>query len=219
MDALQVAIDEAGKRETKRPETNADGDTIADMRAVQDRFGAGSVQNIRLDCSGWSPVRSLWGFDGAASDYRITAKHATIFDPDCMDFETWARAAIGRGLVCRGKGKMNTGGTKTCYCSTINSGSMYDESDGHQWPLDCAGGGWKWTAITLAQREQETKPEEPKPDANQFSFSADLHEGVRLNLIDIASGLCANPQITSVEINGNEISISGYCDPMGVSFE
>jgi len=153
---------EIRKANESEPERNDDGDTIEDMRKVQDELGKGSVE-CESQVFGKGPSVSiykasgLWEFTDTAKDYRITAKHADTFDAGCMQFETWARAAIGRGLLVikRGvSGDLNT----------------YDRCG--VWGISAIGGGGMqykyastrcvtWTAITRAAYEQETKPQEP----------------------------------------------------------
>ena len=77
---------------------NEDGDTLAEIKAVWKRFSRDGVECFRD--GEWIRLTHdtlSWG----AENYRILAKYADRFDPDCMDFEVWARAAIGRGEVVR----------------------------------------------------------------------------------------------------------------------
>jgi len=89
VDALQVAIDEAG---VDGVEVNADGDTIAVMQAVYERGGAIEVAQYPEYKNWMAFTKKSFGdmeWDGlSALRYRITAKHADTFDADCMDFET-----------------------------------------------------------------------------------------------------------------------------------
>jgi len=62
--------------------------------------------------------------------------NADKFKPECMDFETWARAVLDRGEICKGVGC--TGATEV--------------------------DGLKWTAITRAQYEQEAAAEIKKQE-------------------------------------------------------
>jgi len=89
--------------------TNADSDTLADIKAAWEQ--SNSVDICVVDGGigehtwhtrnkGTSPC---YIFYRPVSAYRLTARHADTFDPTCMDFETWARSAIGRGMVLRGE--------------------------------------------------------------------------------------------------------------------
>ena len=62
-------------------ERNADGDSIEDMKAVQDRLGAGSVEF--LAGLGWS--RGECDFSRPVGFYRIAAKHAGEFNAKIHD--------------------------------------------------------------------------------------------------------------------------------------
>lgn len=83
-------------REAEDVPRNADGDSIEDMRKVQERIGVRSVESATS--IGFMPcAHGLKLSERNVDHYRITAKHADKFDPKCMDFETWARAAESAG--------------------------------------------------------------------------------------------------------------------------
>jgi len=79
-------------------ERNADGDSIEDMRAVQERFGTGSVEYRFL--REWHvrarPVPSEFG---NVASYRIAAKHAGEFNAKIHDWVTWRDAAYENGPI------------------------------------------------------------------------------------------------------------------------
>jgi len=95
------------------------------------------------------------------------------FDPNCMDFETWAKAAIDRGLVLRAK--MGEGfegeGDIIKYASRFNwitvgycIRNTHNNRHGNHISIP-PHGLYKWTAITRAEYEQETK-KEPERNAD-----------------------------------------------------
>ena len=132
-------------------ERNADGDSLKKIKAVWKEFPAGGVEHDYIGCGQWWKTNETCGFAYTVDCYRITAKHADKFNPDCMSFEVWARAAIGRGMICRGVGKMDsTGIVKTCDCDNIDGAGMWASSDGHCWPFYANGASWTWTAIPRA---------------------------------------------------------------------
>ena len=141
---------------------NADGDSMEDMRAVVDALDNTKAVEYAIGVTGrWVPQASLpndWTTSGTfkASEFRLTAKHADTFDPECMDFEVWARAAIGRGLVLR----HNEAFYHTSMGPCVGGGEVG--------VLDVYGtcrNGCKWNAITREAYEQETAPEEPPIDS------------------------------------------------------
>jgi len=120
---------------------NADGDTLADIKAVWERFGGSGICS---DVADQFPYAA--GTDWPVIEYRwprvnITAKHADTFDRACMDFEAWARAAIGRGMVLSQESDV-----EPFVCD--NAEQAFTVYSG--W-----GDDFKWTAITY---EQETAP-------------------------------------------------------------
>jgi len=113
-----------------KEQVNGDGDTLEVIKAALTRHGKGGVE-----CSGYPFGADTWytltGADRQSwsrpiDQYRITAKHADRFDPDCMDFETWARAAIGRGIMPSRKTEVGTV-TYSCLEDILNDESMYGE--------------------------------------------------------------------------------------------
>lgn len=99
-------------------------------------------------------------FSMGVNHIRIAAKHADVFDPARMDFETWARAAIGRGMVLRGECHDGSCG----YFNQISKDRVSGMSLSHSqdsWTIECPWNRVSWTAITRAEYERETAP--PKP--------------------------------------------------------
>lgn len=134
---------------------NADGDSVEDMRAVQDLLGKPSVGFYGVD--GYSLSYASGDYSFPIDRYKITAKHADKFDPACMDFETWARAVIARGMVIESVGNFTT-----------YFGEMYrDEGIGRSDAYRMFADGYEskngviitYTAITPAQYAEETAPE------------------------------------------------------------
>ena len=155
----------------KEPERNADGDTLEDMKAMQDRFGAGSIEVI-IGLK-WYTDTCPVSFGLSARDYRITAKHSDTFIEDIMDFEVWARAAIGRGMVLRNE----KDGIALCFDSCCSWGVVSIQRGGSSWAYAATVGGW--TAITRAQYEQETKPKEPKPEPQPSRYTPSEENGIK----------------------------------------
>ena len=94
------------------------------------------------------------------------------FDPNCMDFETWAKAAIDRGLVLRAK--MGEGfegeGDIIKYASRFNwitvgycIRNTHNNRHGNHISIP-PHGLYKWTAITRAEYEQETAVKEEESE-------------------------------------------------------
>ena len=69
--------------EPKQPR-NADGDSIADMKAVQERDGIGSVEIWDSEIYEWLTYEHPLGLQASVTDYRIAAKHAKP-EHDCHD--------------------------------------------------------------------------------------------------------------------------------------
>jgi len=173
MEAADGLRDELTGGVEAEPDRNADGDSFEDMKKVWDEGNA-------LD---WAqhPDWIRW-YTFTTDNYehntfaitaktdanfvnhiRITAKHADKFAAACMDFETWARAAIARGMVERAEGDMELGLHKVCMFNRLTRGrTLFDSRDGHEWHLQTGPLDWTWTAITRAQYEQETAPT-PEP--------------------------------------------------------
>jgi len=80
---------------------NGDEDTMGDMKAVWERGHAVDLFSGMGEDEWFTRTKAdkMPMFYSPVSHYRITAKHADTFDPDTMDRETWARAAIARGMV------------------------------------------------------------------------------------------------------------------------
>ena len=141
-------------------ERDGDGDTLEEMKAVWDKFGKGSVDLYYYGgTDGWRRL-DRWS-ECTAGKLRITAKHADTFDPECMDFETWARAAIGRGMICRGEGRLRIHNEEGCRhedCIILADIIIKNEligpdnrgSKAHPWPLNYGPKNWTWTAIPPA---------------------------------------------------------------------
>jgi len=101
LNEIMEILDLAREAEQEEPERNGDGDTLEDIKAVWKRLKGGSIE-MQYATGVWRPLTDLYNSDLAElplCKLRITAKHADRFDPDCMSFETWARAAIGRGIM------------------------------------------------------------------------------------------------------------------------
>lgn len=154
---------------------NADGDSVEDMRAVFDKFGGKSIGDAANPSQKWwstcdrfgegSEAGFNWWANIGVDHLRITAKHANTFDPDCMDFEVWARAVIGRDMLCR-----ECSGDEISYFDRVK----IDQSG--IWACGGGNGGYiwsspflktsTWTAITRTQYAQQTAPaptEAPTP--------------------------------------------------------
>ena len=136
---------------------NADGDSIDDMQAVQERLKVGAVEAEQTDHTWFSAPTLSYIFDAHPNSFRIAAKHADKFDHACMDFETWARAVIARGMVIESVGNFTT-----------YFGEMYrDEGIGRSDAYRMFADGYEskngviitYTAITPAQYAEETAPE------------------------------------------------------------
>jgi len=132
----------------QEPERNADRDSKEDMKAVQDKYGVGSIE--RLDDGVWLAFHK-WDFDAPVKCYRITAKHAKVFDPKTMDAEMFARAAIGAGDMLK-----VTDGNKTRWCNSCDSVSVWHNRAQYSYPY------FAWNDLlverkTRAEYEQETK--------------------------------------------------------------
>ncbi len=135
---------------------NGDGDSIKDMRAVYEKFGNKGVE-CYVNGHTWMEA-GYFDFDCSVGCYRITAKYADKFDPDCMDFETWARAVIGRGMIVKvewrdrcvdyGKEISNTGIIPALPSSFEHLCRFSAERFSND----------TWTAITKAQYAEETAP-------------------------------------------------------------
>jgi hypothetical protein len=170
-EARRLIAEVRGKQE---PALNADGDSIEDMRKVWD---AGHAIDVCIN-----PNNDTWQTHTKADrpsavfkigpmysimDYRLTAKHSDVFDQKCMCFETWARAAIGRGMVVRGEGRMKIHDSdghrhEDCilWADKILGGELVGPdsrgSSGHYWGFNYGPQKWAWTAIPRAQYEQAT---------------------------------------------------------------
>jgi len=153
---IQAHLDEINA-EIDAP-VNADGDSIEDMRAVQDRLGSKSVDFITK--SGYVLSYASGDYTFPVNRYRITAKYSDKFDPDCMDEETFERAVIGRGDIVRVE---RTDGSIYYYdIITVDDRRMSNKATEIYTALGdwCDGGVLKsMTAITKAQYAKETAPE------------------------------------------------------------
>jgi hypothetical protein len=163
------------KEEQQEPERNEDGDSIEDMRKVQEEFGPQAVEyEACLGDGSYAGIfhpRGTFVNSGTGVKYnRIRAKHSDIFDPKCMRFATWARAAIDKGFALKcvrdwrtlwfqrltNDGRLQVGFTDT------GKGPI-ESVDGAFWCMDREScpkilAEEKWTAITRAEYEQETAP-------------------------------------------------------------
>jgi len=153
----------------QRIEVNADGDSIADMRAVQDTFGPAALDfraSPTIFPDEWQPPGVTQVFSASIDYYRIRAKHASEFDAACMDFGTWAKGVLKRGMAIRHQNHAATPGYWTAW---------NDDRVGVT-PLlanQCCGSDCTWTAITpeqmrreQAEAEQAAAPQEPTtPDS------------------------------------------------------
>lgn len=92
----------------KPVEVNADGDSIAVMKAVQDELGKGAVAYWNGE---WF-VNSKWLINKTMHprEFRITAKHATTFDAKCMDVRLFFEAALDQGDMLRCDSQVLDGG-------------------------------------------------------------------------------------------------------------
>ena len=84
-----------------KEQVNGDGDTLEDIKPTWKAFPLGGVEHDYIGCDQWWKINGTCGFVFTVDCYRITAKHSDIFDLACMDFETWARAAISLGEIKR----------------------------------------------------------------------------------------------------------------------
>lgn len=80
-------------------ELNADGDSMAVLKAAQKRFGEGAVEN-EGELGEWA-AGYLWSFRDTVSRYRLAAKHAKTFNPNTMDLDVWRDAVWDRGDIVR----------------------------------------------------------------------------------------------------------------------
>jgi len=149
-DCIIIVPPDYGKQQ--EPERNADRDSKEDMKAVQDKYGVGSIE--RLDDGVWLAFHK-WDFDAPVKCYRITAKHAKVFDPKTMDAEMFARAAIGAGDMLK-----VTDGNKTRWCTSCDSVSVWHNRAQYSYPY------FAWIDLlverkTRAEYEQEIAKNEP----------------------------------------------------------
>ena len=163
MDAL--AANDAGQGETAGDEA-VNGDTIEECVSTWIKFGKGSLEIKPAPQYRWVSLEE-WGGKSHILPLRITAKHADVFDPATMDFETWARAAIGREMVCRGEGRMNVHDREghrhegcVLWANRIDRHELVGPDsrgpDCHYWRLSYGAKDWTWTAITKRQHQRET---------------------------------------------------------------
>jgi hypothetical protein len=178
LDRLEDIVNEARIEEmldaeeaAQEPERNSDSDSIEDMRKVRDEMGKRSVE-YALGCGDWHWQENICGWNEHVSQYRIAAKHADTFNPKSHIFETWARAAIDRGLVLRAE-------MHEPYYHTLvkEDGSGLwcapKQGGGHCW-ASCDSDRIPWTAITREQHEQETKPVEEEFRIRGWRGSSDV---------------------------------------------
>jgi len=152
LNEIMEILDLAREAEQEEPERNGDGDTLEDIKAVWKRLKGGSIE-LQYATGVWRPLTDLYNSDLAElplCKLRITAKHADRFDPDCMSFETWARAAIGRGIMPSRKTGVGTV-TYSCLDDILTDEYMDGE----------------WTAIPRAEAAEEWEPC-AKVDADEY---------------------------------------------------
>jgi len=136
---------------------NGDGDTLEDMEEVQGRFGIGAIAWRGIfngdtwhtaDFAGERPFTLV----SSVNEYRITAKHADVYDPECMDFETWERAAReGRGRFLRHD---HVGWVVYFAPNGTPLNQQYSVTECRRFCDDTC----RWTAITPAQHQHEIAP-------------------------------------------------------------
>ena len=210
-----------GRPVVRREEVNADGDSIEDMRKVQERLGPGSVQ--------WQQNGvGRWRNGGGPSEtfclelmmdvghYRITAKHADEFDPKIMEGAVWFRSVLDRKMIPR--------------CVESSAVSYFSELRGDQcikangstdtlaWPLRIAFDEQEcsWTAITREQYDAETAPAEQPDSARKLMATID---DARRALGMMEHGISADPEFVDAEGGDFRLKDTSPCIDAGEVIE
>ena len=127
-------------------ERNADGDSLEDLRAVQERFNRADALDVQRSDKLWHPA-SGWFLTGNLRILRIAAKHADTFNPATMDFKTWAQAVGKRDMVVKANRKGDV------YYFTRFEGVYMVRSDRSLIAYDPMD--WQWTAIAREAMQAE----------------------------------------------------------------
>jgi len=99
--ALEACKDQTEHTSAVPVERNADGDTLEDIKRAWKNKQA--IDYSEFGKAFWQRFITNLHFGAPVAHYRITAKHADKFYSKCMDFKVWARAAIDRGEIKRGR--------------------------------------------------------------------------------------------------------------------
>ena len=101
---LKDATIEELEQELGKRNKNEDGDSLVYMEELYSQ-GYAIDWRRRSNCKWTTYVNSdknILEFETSVYLYRITAKYADIYDAKTMDFETWARGVLNRGMICKG---------------------------------------------------------------------------------------------------------------------
>jgi len=176
------------------PPRNADDDTLNEIKAVAKQYPHGGVE-VRDMIGNWCRANPhdrcfLNGTTVELDAWRITAKHSDRFEPECMDFETWARAAIGRGLVLRSTQYGIIGYSHGISGNVLVTYIPNTQKD-VEWNIaSCNCGDDSWAAITRAQYEQETRTkDQAAPDVASVKATTKSGEEVWVPLGDFVATL------------------------------